>query len=220
MERYLDMTEVSDGRKYRRSDMVKLGCNECAGCSDCCHKVGDSIVLDPWDIYMLTLHLDCSFEELLGDRVALGLVDGLILPHIQIENEQMGCSFLDGDGRCSIHAFRPGMCRLFPLGRLYENGGFSYFLQTEECLVKRRTKVKIDRWLEIPDLDKYEKYIIKWHYFCKKIQDNAKEMEESVLKKYNMTVLQLFFDAPYVGEDFYGQFDSRMAQAEEIFSLD
>ena len=25
------------------------------------------------------------------------------------------CTFLDENGRCSIHPFRPGICRLFPL---------------------------------------------------------------------------------------------------------
>lgn len=212
MERNVDMQEISDGRKYHRNDMVKLGCNECAGCSACCHNVGDSIVLDPWDMYMLTTHLGCSFEELMEGKIALGLVDGLILPHIQIENREIGCSFLNGEGRCSIHAFRPGMCRLFPLGRLYEDGGFSYFLQTEECHIRKRTKVKISRWLDIPDLEKYEEYINRWHYFCKKIQENAREMEHSTLKRYNMRILQTFFATPYQKGDFYGQFEKRMEE--------
>lgn len=219
MERHIDMQEISDGRKYHRNDMAKLGCNECAGCSECCHKVGDSIVLDPWDIYMLTTHLDCTFEELLESRVALGVVDGLILPHIHIASEKAGCSFLTEEGRCSIHAFRPGMCRLFPLGRIYEEGGFSYFLQTEECHVKKRSKVKISKWLEIPALEVYEEFIIQWHYFCKEIQKNAREMEEEILKNCNMLLLQTFFMAPYEREDFYGQFARRLAKAKATLGI-
>ena len=220
MERHVNMQEISDWRKYRRNDMAKLGCSECAGCSECCHKVGDSIVLDPWDVHMLTTHLAASFEELMeGNRVALGVVDGLILPHIQIENEEVGCSFLNGEGRCSIHSFRPGMCRLFPLGRLYEDGGFSYFLQTEECRVQKRSKVKISKWLDIPELERYEKYINQWHYFCKGIQVNARDMEEEVLKNCNMYVLQNFFVASYENEDFYGQFERRLARAKATLGM-
>lgn len=220
MERHINMQEISDGKRYHRNDMAKLGCNECDGCSECCHNVGDSIVLDPWDIYMLTVHLDCTFEQLLEKRIALGVVDGVILPHILIESEEKGCSFLNEKGRCSIHSFRPGMCRLFPLGRLYEDGGFSYFLQTEECHIKKRTKVKISKWLEIPALDKYEAYINRWHYFCKNIQNHAGEMEESVLKNCNMLILQIFFISPYEREDFYGQFDRRLAEAEAALQID
>lgn len=215
MERHVNMEDISDGRKYHRNDMAKLGCNECAGCSECCHRVGDSIVLDPWDVYMLTTHLDCSFEELMGDSVALRVVDGLVLPYIQIESEEAGCGFLDAAGRCSIHSFRPGMCRLFPLGRIYEDGGFSYFLQTEECQVKKRTKVKISRWLEIPELERYEEYIIRWHYFCREIQKNAGEMEEEILKNRSMYVLQNFFAVPYEKGDFYGEFEKRLARGKE-----
>lgn len=219
MERHINMQEISDGRRYHRNDMVKLGCNECAGCSECCHKVGDSIVLDPWDIFMLTTHLECSFEALLEGRLALGVVDGLILPHIHIEDEERGCSFLNGEGRCSIHSFRPGMCRLFPLGRLYEDGGFSYFLQTEECHVKKRSKVKISRWLDIPALEIYEQYINHWHYFCKEIQRNAREMEEEALKNCNLYILENFYMAPYGKEDFYGQFEKRLARAKAVLGL-
>ncbi len=220
MERHVNMKDISDGRKYYRNDLAKLGCGDCAGCSACCHKVGDSIVLDPWDIFMLASHLNCSFQALLeGNRVALGVVDGLILPHMQIENEEVGCSFLSEEGRCSIHAFRPGMCRLFPLGRLYEDGGFSYFLQTEECHVRKRSKVKISKWLEIPDLEQYEEYINRWHYFCKGIQENARDMEEDVLKNCNMYVLQDFFVAPYENKDFYVQFEARLARAKAVLGM-
>ena len=46
-----------------------------------------------------------------------------------MNNEKEACYFLNEEGRCSIHSFRPGICRLFPLGRFYEEEGFRYFLQ-------------------------------------------------------------------------------------------
>ena len=33
MIRELDLNEISDGKKYSSNDMVKLGCEECKGCS-------------------------------------------------------------------------------------------------------------------------------------------------------------------------------------------
>ena len=42
---------------YTSNDMVKVGCSDCAGCSACCHGMGETIVLDPYDIWQLTSHL-------------------------------------------------------------------------------------------------------------------------------------------------------------------
>ena len=216
MERHVDMNEISDGKKYTSNDMVRLGCNECEGCSDCCREVGSSIVLDPWDIYMLEQNLSCGFEVLLQNHLELNVVDGMILPNLRLRDNRGGCTFLNDTGRCGIHGFRPGFCRLFPLGRLYENNSFSYFLQTKECKKDHRTKVKISKWLGIPKLATYEKFVSEWHYLLKEIQLAAKDLDEENLKKWNMYFLQEFFIKPYTEEDFYEQFAVRYENAKKL----
>lgn len=212
MERYVKMEEISDGKRYHSNEMVKLGCNDCEGCSECCHNVGESIILDPWDIYMLETNLSCSFEALLGKYLELKVYQGIVLPHLLLD-EKNGCHFLSKEGRCQIHSFRPGFCRLFPLGRIYENDSFAYFLQTKECKKERRTKVKISKWLGIPKLASYEKYICQWHYLIKEIQKLTKQMDDQKLKEWNMYLLQSFFVAPYESGDFYVQFEKRYEEA-------
>lgn len=64
MEREIDLKKISDGKLYTNKDMVKAGCGECQGCSDCCRGMGNSIFLDPMDIYRLTTGLECTFEDL------------------------------------------------------------------------------------------------------------------------------------------------------------
>ena len=213
MERHVDMQEISDGKKYHSNDMAKLGCNDCEGCSECCRNTGKSIVLDPWDVYMLTTNLKCSFESLLEKYVELNVIEGIILPNLKIEENGKGCHFLSEGGRCKIHGFRPGFCRLFPLGRLYENGTFTYFLQTQECLKERRTKMKISKWLSIPDLAQYEQFVNEWHYFIKGFQKRYRQISQEELKKYNMFLLQVFFLSPYQDGDFYEQFAKRIELA-------
>ncbi len=215
MERYVSMEEISDGKRYKSNDMAKLGCNECEGCSACCHDVGDSILLDPWDIYMLETNLSAGFEELLGKYLELKVFQGIILPHMILDS-QTGCRFLDQNGRCRIHAFRPGFCRLFPLGRIYENGTFSYFLQVNECKKEHRSKVKISKWLGIPQLSAYETYICQWHGLTKSFQELAEKMEEQELKKWNMCLLQNFFAEKYKDTDFYGQFQIRYEKVKSL----
>ena len=217
MERDINLDEISDGKLYDANDMVKVGCSDCAGCSACCHGMGETIVLDPYDIWQLTSHLGCTFEQLLSSgRIALHVYEGLILPSLNIVGEEEGCPFLNKEGRCSIHSFRPGICRCFPLGRLYENGSFRYFLQIHECRKENRTKMKIHKWLDIPDLRRYEKFICDWHFYIKALQEQAKTCkEEERLKELSMRVLQDYYLIPYAPEkDFYEQFYSRGSQGE------
>ena len=53
MEREINLKEISDGKLYDANDMVKVGCDDCKGCSSCCRGMGESILLDPMDIYRL-----------------------------------------------------------------------------------------------------------------------------------------------------------------------
>ena len=115
MERRVNMEEISDGKRYTGNDLVRADCHDCEGCSACCRGMGNTIQLDPMDIYRLTKGLSMTFEQLLASAVELQLVDGLILPNLKMTGETMACSFLNEEGRCSIHPFRPGICRLFPL---------------------------------------------------------------------------------------------------------
>ena len=72
MERDINLDEISDGKLYETNDLVKLGCGDCAGCSACCHEMGDTIILDPYDIWQLTGNLHCTFEQLMGEgKIAL-----------------------------------------------------------------------------------------------------------------------------------------------------
>lgn len=220
MLRNIDLSEISDGRAYTCNDMVKADCGGCQGCSSCCQGMGHSIVLDPMDIFQLQSNLHLSFEELLDKYIELQVVDGIILPNLKMSGSADACAFLDGDGRCSIHSFRPGFCRLFPLGRYYENDSFYYFLQVHECPKPNKSKVKIKKWLDIPNIKQYEDFIIQWHYFLKRLQEHATasalkapEQDQSV-KELSLYVLKLFYMMPYSEQtDFYLQFERRLKKA-------
>ena len=171
MKRDIDIKEISDGKLYTANDMVKTDCHDCVGCSDCCRGMGSSILLDPMDIWRLTSNLQTDFNSLLEKYVELGMVDGLIMPNLKLAGDGESCSFLTKEGRCSIHTFRPGICRLFPLGRIYEENGFKYFLQIHECAKTDKTKIKVKKWLGISDIKTYEKFVWDWHDFVNKCEE-------------------------------------------------
>ena len=110
---------------------------------------------------------------------------------------------------------RGRLCRMFPLGRLYENGTFSYFLQVSECPKENKTKVKVRRWLDTPELGKYEAFTNEWHYYLKEKQNEARRTEDDALQQQiSMGILKLFYLLPYdTKTDFYAQFAARMEAA-------
>lgn len=198
--------------------MVRMECQECKGCSACCQGMGQSILLDPYDIYELEKGLRLDFAKLLEQYLELHVVDGLIVPNIRLSGEREQCPFLNEQGRCSIHSFRPGFCRLFPLGRIYENDTFYYFYQVKECDYPNKTKVKIKKWLDIPQLSRYEEYIVTYHYFLKKVQNLLEETENDELQRsLNLFLLNTFYvnqyDVENAEQDFYAQFAERMEKA-------
>lgn len=212
MEREWNLKEVSDGKLYSSSDMAKVGCNDCKGCSACCHNMGQSIVLDPYDVYQLTVGENQSFQDLLATSVELNVIEGLILPNLKMQEASNACYYLNEKGRCRIHSIRPGICRMFPLGRIYEYDTFQYFLQLHECKSEQKTKVKIRQWLGISDLKRYENFISDWHYFLKKYQNQAIDgmYDEEALKQLNMGILNVFYLTPYdKNSDFYEEYERR-----------
>lgn len=220
MIREVGLEEISDGKLYGLNDMVRADCNDCRGCSSCCKGMGSSIVLDPLDVNRLVGHLGVRFEALLADRLELNVVDGIILPNLKMAGEQEACAFLDGDGRCGIHPFRPGICRLFPLGRFYEERSFRYFLQVHECRKENRTKVKVKKWIDTPDLGRYEQFVADWHYFLKDLQEwLLQESDEGLAKQVNLYIVNTFYMTPFdPGRDFYEQFYARLGAAKALLA--
>ena len=276
MKRYVSLEEISDGKLYTANDMVRADCLGCKGCSKCCHAMGDTILLDPCDVWRFQKGLGLGAQELLAQgKIALRVVDGVIVPHMKMQpvsepgqavrqpiggpgralrqpvggpgqalrqpvggqgqalrhpvtDQKAGqetsagegeekCPFLDDEGWCTIHEHRPGLCRLFPLGRYYEGEGFRYFLQKSEC-DHPKAKVKVSQWLGIPELAKYEAYVLTWHRIQKQAEELQKENgDDGFARNLNMFLLKTFFLLPYDGESaFYPQFERRLEEYRRI----
>lgn len=207
MEKYLEA-----------GDLARIACNNCQGCHACCTGMGQSIVLNPLDIYRLETGLDMTFEQLLAVYIELNVEDGIILPNMKMQEGTEACGLLDDNGRCSMHAFRPGLCRLFPLGRNYGDNSFQYFVVEGACPYPQKSKVKISRWLEEPNFKQYEVFIAQWHYFIKDMKNVVQWTADKpeCAKAINMLILQEFYMKPYdIMQDFYNQYAARKNYVEE-----
>lgn len=213
MEHKVTLEEISDGKLYTKNDLVKLGCDGCGGTASCCRFAEDTITLDPYDIYQLNTGEGLSFELLYGrELIALSPVNGLLLPHLKFSKETGTCPFLETDGLCRIHGNRPGLCRLFPLARYFEEDKLYYILQIHECPNPVTPKVKIKNWLGLPDLEQYETFLKSWHNLVDETQKRiTAATDNQTIHTVTTVFLKLFYLTPYGKEEsFYTQFNQRL----------
>lgn len=222
MIRNIGLEDISDGRLYSENDLVRTDTNNCSGCKKiCCIGMGKTIVLDPYDCFRLTSGTGKAFEALVNDNIELNVVDGCILPNIKMQDKTNACSFLNTDNMCSIHRYRPGICRMFPLGRYWEDDEhFHYILQKGECNKDNLTKIKVKKWLGISDTERYNDYIIRWHKYLKKIQRSMKDLSQEEIRTLNLYNLKTFYMKAYVSEDtFFDEVKERINMSEDMFGL-
>lgn len=198
-------------------DMARIGCNDCKGCHTCCQGMGDSVVLTPYDVHVLSVRLRLPVDYMFQDWLTLSMVDGLIQPSMAMNGKDERCHALDEGGRCKIHAFRPSICRLYPLGRQYTADSIKYFVLEGACPAAGKTKVKISKWVERPEFKEHEAFLVQWHTFKKLcLAKLAATDDENYHRQLMMYVLQLFFRKPYTEGSFYKEFLERLKEAQEI----
>ena len=202
------LEEISDGKLYDIDHMVKADTCGCNGCSDCCKDVGDLVVLTPFDVYEIVNHLGVGFNELLGDKIELRTNNKISLPYLKMQEKTKNCSFLDKEGRCMIHSKRPNICRLFPLGRVYKDNDFKYFLQIGNCPKTDLKDVKVRDWVGIENYNENKKFILEWHNFIKALTFRLKFVrDEKEIDEINETLLNNFYNIKVEGNNFYSVFE-------------
>ena len=90
-----------------------------------------------------------------------------------------------------------------------------------ECKKETKLKVKVQKWIDTPDIRRNEKFIIDWHYFLK---DLTARLEASDSEEYRKTVslyiLKSFYQKPWdTDRDFYEQFYARFEEAKSILKI-
>lgn len=202
-------------RYFTSRDMARVSSRACEGCGKCCRGMGDTVHVDPYDCFMLTRELSRPFSALLDREIALHFEGRLMVPALKMDPD---CVFLGADGRCRIHRARPGICRLFPLGRDFNGDKVRYFLLEDACPEKSRTKVRIDRWLGIPDISVYEEFKLDWHRFQISLAYRLSRASDSeTVRRTNLLVLETFYLAEYT--DFYPDFYGRLAHIRKSLGI-
>jgi Fe-S-cluster containining protein len=106
----------ADARVLDDSEFVQLSCGVNGCTSNCCTKSAP-IILNPFEIALICRESSLSYEDLL-DIVETDRANGF--PLVMLLRDP-ACHFWTGKG-CRIYAARPLACRLYPLGRVYDQG--------------------------------------------------------------------------------------------------
>ena len=170
--------------------------------------VGELVVLTPFDIYEMVNYLGVEFDELLGDKIELRQNNKILLPYLKMQDKDKRCSFLNKENRCMIHSKRPNICRLFPLGRAYQDDDFKYFLQVGNCPKEDLKDVKVKSWIGIENYDENKRFILEWYKFIKALTFRLKFVrDEEEIKAINKTLLEGCYRIKIKeDEDFYSVF--------------
>jgi Fe-S-cluster containining protein len=111
------MTETKADLSYNltRESSFSYSCNRC---KKCCYD--KRIRLTPYEILRLARNLRISTKDFISRFTEEG---GTLL---RFRSADGGCSLLGEDG-CTVHADRPGACRIYPLGGFFQIEGQETF---------------------------------------------------------------------------------------------
>lgn len=218
-------------KEYTLEDEVKISCNDCLGCQKCCEHMGDSILLDPYDMWLITSNLKLAggapvtYDTLVSEDGPFELTNSnhIILPSMKMV-EPGQCPFLNDKGRCSIHRIRPGLCRLYPLGRNYYEDHISYFIldETLGCPAQNKEPVLIKDWIGVTDIQKYEAFVFDFHKIRATLGQAIKEgiSTGSMSMEQASLLISRFLAHFYVvryEKDFFFEFEKRKEDWEKMF---
>ena len=216
----INLETITDGKLYDIDDMAKADTEGCGGCNACCYNSGDLIVLTPFDVYEIATHMNVTFDALLTDKLNLQPDGKITLPRLKMQGKRQGCNFLNQEGRCSIHGFRPNICRLFPLGRVYDNQDFKYFLQVDACVKPNLKLIKVRHWIGIENYEENKSFLLAWQQMIKALTFRVKFIhDDEELKAINDYLIETFYRQLSTTKDFYTTFYAKLPEAKKVLGI-
>ncbi len=185
----------------------------CDQCGDCCRHRED-IILTPYDLFRLATYLKTTPLDVIQQYCIfyIGERSGLPIVLLNAVGEDKHCPFLENN-RCAVHASKPTVCALFPLGRFAAVGQTpaetQYFLQPVQCgtTAKRHT---VREWLQSFNLQESDQWFQEWQKALNPlmllIQKAKKLMRPEELEKLYPILFMELYVFYKLDEEFLPQF--------------
>ncbi len=151
-------------------------------------------------------------QELLAASVELNVVDGVILPNLKMQGAEGSLCVSGRRGSMQYSPVPSGICRLFPLGEdIMKMEDFPFSPDRGMCKRENRSKIKVSKWIDTPDLTRNQQFTLQWHDLLHAMEERLTGEDEGKQREENLLLLRLFYLLPYEGTiDFYTQFTERM----------
>jgi len=209
-------------------DQMRLGPDDtfrfkCYGCGKCC-KNRDDILLNSFDLYRLAKHLKLNLDHTV-ERYGETYIGGQsCIPIVRLKpvGKSKVCPLLK-DNRCSVHAFKPTVCALYPLGRYLKASSVDstappetgYFVQSVPCGGYKQNTVR--SYLESFGIPIEDEFFAKWSASLMFLSSFCSEaLRKGAGQKEMNVVWGIIFDIVYlrysVESEFLPQFDANLAQ--------
>ena len=218
-------------------DTFKFGCNQCGNC--CTGKM--DIMLTPYDIFRIAKGLNITGEEVADKYLSFHIGAESKFPIAMIKFKKphpffplQVCPFINimngkPEAKCSVHAFKPFNCAIYPLGRVSKIdvktgvAEFEYIVQGPDCQCDKTQEHTLEDWLKMFSLEESEKVSLEWTNFLaeatrvtRKVSDLRLEMAEMI---YNVLVQLIYvkYD-PKTSKEPYEEMIDKLAKAKELLS--
>ena len=189
----------------------------CDQCGDCCRHRKD-IILTPFDLNRIARHFGTTPKAIVDRYCIVYIGDSSRFPVVLLkpEGKDEACPFLK-ENRCSIHASKPTVCALFPLGRVMQYGALKgdqeqklfYILQDTDCGLRDQTHT-VEEWLGAFELEGSEAWFLEWTDILGKLVTLIHQLEEMLSDKLMQMILNIALTEIYMhydqGVDFMQQF--------------
>jgi hypothetical protein len=159
---------------------------KCKKCGFCCQF---TIVLYPFDIMNICSHLSITTKEFLEKYGILVPDQDGILRCVLRKNQK--CLF-NKDNLCTVYEARPIRCRLFPIGRYFEEGKTYYLLPKEKCIgFDSNKKQSIQEWIINQNVSEYDKMTEDWAKLMIKLKNGNYPLKDP---KFMTMFTKIFYD--------------------------
>ena len=135
----------------------------CTECGQCC-KNREDILLSPFDLNRMARYLGIEMGQVIQDYCIWYAGQSSMLPVVtmRMQGPEKRCPFLKGK-KCGIHAAKPTVCALFPLGRISsENDDHVHYMMQKVNCGADNEKHTVREWLAGYGLEDSEQWFLEW----------------------------------------------------------
>ncbi len=205
----------------------------CTQCGKCCRN-RDDILLSAFDIFKMSRYLKMNPEEFVKKYCNWYIGENSRIPIIRLNSvgKNYRCPLLRNN-KCSVHAVKPAVCAMFPLGRYIavnhddageaglEGQAVKYLLQDPECGDTSETHT-VREWLTDFDIKTEDEAFMRWHTTLFEIGEIIRKLE----KTEDMMTMVLVWSILRIGlylnydthQDFLPQFEVNAKQCIALLS--